>query len=208
MSLGRSRFWGVCGVVVVAWSGCTGTPSTQPTPLSARERRDERTVWPAPRSLADASEEVVVLESPRARSSARRVIRGFFDAVRRESVQELGSFVSDEATITSGPGSAPEPVSKVWAARFRRLDYGFSGAKQPYRDDDLGFFTAAEISRLARVRRFELEPEPGELLAVVTTRDRRKLTGPRHFGRRIEFVIGSIDGALRITRMFEDFRLP
>lgn len=185
-----------------------GGSSPEPTLLSPHDRRQERPVWPEPRAQADASEEIVVLESPGARSSARRVIRGFFEAVRRESVQELGSFVTDDATISSGPGSAPEPVSKVWAARFRRLDYGFNGAKQAYREDELGFFTATDISRLVGVRRFELEPEPGELLVVVTTRDRRKLTGPRHFGRRIEFVLGSIDDGLRITRMFEDFRLP
>lgn len=180
-------------------------PASAPRP---RQARPERPAWPDPAREADASDEVVLLEAPRAHSLARHVIWGFFDAVRRESVRDLGSFVSDEATISSGPGSAPEPVAKVWAARFRRLDYGFSGAKDPYRDDELGLFTAGEIAQLSGARRFELEPAPGELLAVVTTRDRRRVSGPRHFGRRIEFVLGQTASGLRITRMFEDFRLP
>lgn len=194
-----------------AWAnaGCArapGEPLAAASPL--RQPRPERPQWPGAAREADADDEVVLLEAPRAHSLARHVIRGFFDAVRRESVRDLGTFVSEEATVSSGPGSAPEPVVKVWAARFRRLDYGFSGAKDPYRDDELGLFTAGEIAKLSGARRFELEPAPGELLAVVTTRDRRRLSGPRHFGRRIEFVLGQTAVGLRITRMFEDFRLP
>lgn len=188
---------------------CSRGPN-EPAPVTPPNPRVKlaRPAWPTAVREADAAEEVVLLEAPRASSLARHVIWGFFDAVRRESVRDLGTFVSDEATISSGPGTAPEPVAKVWAARFRRLDYGFSGAKAPYRDDELGLFTASEITRLGTARRFELEPAPGELLAVVTTRDRRRLSGPRHFGRRIEFVLGQTAAGLRITRMFEDFRMP
>jgi hypothetical protein len=189
--------------------GCSSGLNEPPalTPRSAHPKL-ERPAWPTAAREADSAQEVVLLEAPRAHSLARDVIWGFFDAVRRESVRDLGTFVSDEATISSGPGSAPEPVGKVWAARFRRLDYGFSGAKDPYRQDELGLFTSNEITRLGAARRFELEPAPGELLAVVTTRDRRRLSGPRHFGRRIEFVLGQTAAGLRITRMFEDFRMP
>ena len=116
--------------------------------------------------------------------------------------------LSDDATISSGPGSAAEPVPKVWAARFKRLEYGFSGAKHPYRSDELGLFTKEQLSVLRPARDFELSPDDDELLAVVTTRDRRKLAGPRHFGRRIEFVLGPSPSGLQIRRMFEDFRLP
>jgi hypothetical protein len=151
---------------------------------------------------------VVLLASPPANDPARLVVQDFFEAVRRESVSELAALLSEEATISSGPGSAPEPASKVWAARFKRLDYSFSGAKQPYRSDELGLFTPDELQRLYPARRFELAPESGELLAVVTTRDRRKLKGQRHFGRRLEFVLGPTPSGLRIVRMFEDFRLP
>jgi len=132
----------------------------------------------------------------------------FFDAVRRESVRDLSAVLSDDATISSGVGSAAESVPKVWAARFKRLDYGFSGAKAPYRNDELGFFAADELLQLRAFRRFELTPEPGELLAVVTTRDRLEVDGPRHFGHKIEFVLGDTPDGLRIRRIFEDFRLP
>lgn len=151
---------------------------------------------------------VVLLEVPRSRAAARRVVNGFFDAIRRESLRELSAFSSDDATVSSGPGAAPEPISKVWAARFRRLDYGTADARQPYRSDQLGFFTSEEISRLSHLRQFELAPQAGELLAVVPTRERPRQTGPRHFGRRIELVLSPTPDGLRITRMYEDFRLP
>jgi hypothetical protein len=96
----------------------------------------------------------------------------------------------------------------VWAARFKQLDYGFSGAKEPYRADDVGLFTANELLELAPGRRFELVPDADEVLAVVTTRDRRRAAGPRHFGKRLEFVLGPTTDGYRIRRMFEDFRLP
>jgi hypothetical protein len=136
------------------------------------------------------------------------MVRGFFAAVQRESVADLSALLSDGATISSGPGSSPEPVPKVWAARFKRLDYGVDGAKVPYRDDQLGVFTPEELARLGAARRYELSPAPGEILAVVTPRERTSTAGPRHFGRRIEFILGQTEDGLRISRMFEDFRLP
>lgn len=137
------------------------------------------------------------------------MVRGFFAAVQRESVSELSALMGDGATISSGPGSSPEPVPKVWAARFKRLDYG-QDAKAPYREDQLGVFSPEELARLGSARRYALEPAPGELLAVVTPRERSTAAGPRHFGRRIEFILGSTEQGkgLRILRMFEDFRLP
>ena len=79
---------------------------------------------------------------------------------------------------------------------------------EPYRDDQLGVFSPEELARLGSARRYALEPAPGELLAVVTPRERSTAAGPRHFGRRIEFILGTTDDGLRILRMFEDFRLP
>lgn len=135
-------------------------------------------------------------------------MEAFFDAVRRESVAELSDWLAEDATISSGQGTTPESISKVWAARFKQLDYGFSGAKQPYRVDGVGLFTADELEGLSPARRFELVPEPEELLAVVNTRDRRRVTGPRHFGKRLEFVLSPGEDGYRIRRMYEDFRLP
>jgi hypothetical protein len=149
-----------------------------------------------------------VLRPPPARQLARRTVQAFFDAVRRESVGELSAWLAEDATISSGRGTTPESIAKVWAARFKQLDYGFSGAKEPYRPDDVGLFTADELVGLLPTRRFELVPDADEVLAVVTTRDRRRAAGPRHFGKRLEFVLGPSSEGYRIRRMFEDFRLP
>jgi hypothetical protein len=164
-------------------------------------------VWPEAAAEGDTSSGVVVLASPRPQRAARLMVRGFFAAVQHESVADMSALLSDGATISSGPGTSPEPVPKVWAARFKRLDYGVAGARIPFRDDELGVFTPEELAQLGAARRYELAPAPGELLAVVTPRERAG-AGPRRFGRRIEFILGPTDDGLRIVRMFEDFRLP
>lgn len=192
--------------LVMVTLGCVGTAPAPPIPPDAG--REPAVVWPSALREASATDGVVVLSAPPTGRAARRVVQDFFEAVRRESIRELDALLSEDATISSGPGSAAEPVPKVWAARFKRLEYGFSGAKHPYRSDELGLFTKQELAVLRPARAFELSPEDDELLAVVTTRDRRKLTGPRHFGRRIEFVLGPSPSGLQIRRMFEDFRLP
>lgn len=196
--------------MVLVALGCAGAPRAAPsqTVTHDRARRESDVVWPSALREASARDSVVVLQAPPTGRAARQVVRDFFEAVRRESVRELGALLSDDATISSGPGSAAEPVPKVWAARFKRLEYGFSGAKHPYRSDELGLFTKEELSVLRPGRAFELAPEHDELLAVITTRDRRKLAGPRHFGRRIELILGPSPSGLQIRRMFEDFRLP
>jgi hypothetical protein len=195
------------GVGLVA-AACTA--ATQPAPLAPdNARRVERSpLWPSPAVETEASAGLFVLRPPPARQLARRTVQAFFDAVRRESVGELSAWLAEDATISSGPGTTPESIAKVWAARFKQLDYGFSGAKEPYRADDVGLFTADELVGLVPARRFELVPDADEVLAVVTTRDRRRAAGPRHFGKRLEFVLGPSAGGYRIRRMFEDFRLP
>jgi hypothetical protein len=164
-------------------------------------------VWPEAAAEGNTSSGVLVLASPRSQRAARVMVRGFFAAVQHESVADLSALLSDGATISSGPGTSPEPVPKVWAARFKRLDYGADGPKIPFREDQLGVFTPEELARLSGARRYELAPAPGEILAVVTPRERVG-AGPRHFGRRIEFILGPTADGLRIVRMFEDFRLP
>lgn len=172
-------------------------------------RRAERgALWPSPAARAEASPGWVLLRPPRARQQAEQVVAAFFEAVRHESVSELSRWLSDDATISSGPGTTPESIAKVWGARFKQLDYGFSGAKGPYRPGGVGVFTADDLAVLAPERRFQLAPEPDEVLAVVTTRDRRRAVGPRHFGKRLEFVLGPAPDGYRIRRMYEDFRVP
>jgi hypothetical protein len=163
---------------------------------------------PTPASEADSANAVVVLEEPRSRRSTERLVQSFFDAVRRESLRELSALVVDGASMSSGPGTSPEPIVRVWAARFKRLEYAASDPRALYREDELGVFTADELQRLRGARRYELVPAPGEILAVVTPRDRVEPAGGRSFGRRLEFILGSTPAGLRILRMFEDFRLP
>jgi hypothetical protein len=196
------------GVGICLIMACAASTKTAPPTQDGSRRTERAPVWPTPALEAQASAGLTVLRPPPARQLARRAVQAFFEAVRHESVGELSDWLSEDATISSGPGTTPESIAKVWAARFKQLDYGFSGAKDPYRLDEVGLFTADELLGLAPERRFELVPDTDELLAVVTTRDRRRALGPRHFGKRLEFVLGPTAEGYRIRRMYEDFRLP
>jgi hypothetical protein len=189
-------------------AACAASSHASSPTLESQRRVDRGPAWPTPAQSAEAAAGWVVLSPPRAGHEARRAVQAFFDAVQHESVSDLSACLAEDATIASGPGTTPESIAKVWAARFKQLDYGYSGAKQPYRPDDIGLFTADELTGLAPERRFELWPNGDELLAVVNTRDRRRAAGPRHFGKRLEFVLGATRDGYRIRRMFEDFRLP
>lgn len=148
---------------------------------------------------------MVVLQPPVPRVLARRAVQAFFAAIGRESLPELEAALGEDATLASGPGMPPEPIAKVWAARFRQMDYG--AARAPYRADAIGLFTRAELTLLGGARSYELVPEEDELLAVVHTRGRIG-GGPRHFARRLELVLGPAASGYEIRRMFEDFKLP
>jgi hypothetical protein len=163
-------------------------------------------VWPRSAERAPAQPGVSVLAAPPPRALARLAVQAFFDAVRNESVGQLSAWVADDATISSGPGTTSESIAKVWGARFKQLDYGMVGTRRPYRVDAIGVFTRDEIGVLARG--YQLSPGEDELLAVVDTRERERSAGPRHFGRRLEFLLSPAHGGYRIRRMFEDFQLP
>ena len=147
-----------------------------------------------------------MLSPPRARALARRTVRAFFEAVRHESLGELSPWLAEDATISSGIGAAPESIAKVWGARFKQLDYGAGGPRKPYRVEAVGVFTRDELGALDRG--FELTPQGDELLAVVDTRDHGRASGPRRFGRRLEFVLTPASEGYRIRRMFEEHQLP
>jgi hypothetical protein len=204
----HSALWSTTLGCLALACGSSSTLSTVPSASEASQSSRGAGEWPPPAAEADSSESIVVLSAPRSRHGAERVIRAFFDAIRRESLRDLELLLADGASISSGPGSSPEPIAKVWAARFTRLEYGAGVAQVPYREDELGVFTPDELRSLRSERHYELMPGAGELLAVVTPRDRLEPPGPRHFGRRIEFTLGSTPAGLRILRMFEDFRLP
>jgi hypothetical protein len=187
-------------------SATTAGNAAPPQPLMAAGPGLER--LPAPAPEADSADAIVVLEEPRSRGSAERLVHSFFDAVRRESLRDLSALVVDGASMSSGPGTSPEPIVRVWAARFKRLEYAATDPRALYREDEVGVFTADELQRLRGARRYELVPGAGEILAVVTPRDRVEPAGGRSFGRRLEFILGSTPAGLRILRMFEDFRLP
>jgi len=187
--------------------GCAASAANA-GPSTLAEPHPRGAVWPSPAPRAEATNGFSLLRPPRSRELGRRAVDAFFEAVRHESVTELSASLGEDATISSGPGTAPESITKVWSARFKQLDYGFSGANHPYRADDIGLFTASELLELRGARRFQLAPEGEELLAVVNTRDRRHLPGPRHFGKRLEFLLRPTADGYAIQRMFEDFQKP
>ena len=200
------RSVGVCSLSLLLQACASATTPAADARERSPRRPERATLWPSPAARAEASPGWVVLRPPRARQQAERVVAAFFDAVRHESVSELSRWLTDDATISSGPGTTPESIAKVWGARFKQLDYGVDGGRRPYRADAVGVFTRGELEALERG--YQLAPAGDELLAVVETRERERSAGPRHFGRRLEFVLGPVADGYRIRRMYEDFQTP
>src|SRR5690242_9419691 len=122
--LGRTTSkWASVALSVGLSSGCASAPgnAARPPALLAASPGLER--LPAPAPEADSANAIIVLEEPRSRRSAEHLVQSFFDAVRRESLRDLSSLVVDGASMSSGPGTSPEPIVRVWAARFKRLEY-------------------------------------------------------------------------------------
>lgn len=191
----------IVGSSLVLGSGCGAAQVADAAPATATEAGR---VWPRAAQSSAARSGVLVLAAPPARHLARRAVGGFFEAVRRESVGDLTAWLAEDATISSGPGTTPEAIAKVWSSRFKQLDYGRS--RRSFREDAVGVFSAAELALLERG--YQLAPAADELLAVVVTREPERATGPRHFGRRLEFLLAPAPDGYRIRRMYEDFQLP
>jgi hypothetical protein len=195
------------GVAVAVASGPLGCGSPGLVePVSANARDVGSPVWPRASESTLARPGVSLLAPPVPRAQARRAVQAFFEAVRRESLGQLSSWLAEDATISSGPGTTAESIAKVWGARFKQLDYGSGGIRRPYRADAIGIFTRTELGELGRG--YQLSPTDDELLAVVDTRQRQRSAGPRHFGRRLEFLLSRSGEGYRISRMYEDFQLP
>jgi hypothetical protein len=116
--------------------------------------------------------------------------------------------MASDAVLHTGAGGGTQAASKVWASRFKRLDYEPTGSRRVFRDDELELYEPEELERLSPPRSFMLSPRTGQLLAVVNVRDRRAPGAPRRFGARIEFILESGAQRTRIREVFEDFRLP
>lgn len=195
----------VClSILACSLAGCGASVIPEPTPGSTTGAGAP--VWPRASESALARPGVSLLAPPLPRAQARRAVAAFFDAVRRESVGQLSAWLAEDATISSGPGTTPESIAKVWGARFKQLDYGNGGVRRPYRSDVIGVFSRTELDTLERG--YQLSPGADELLAVVDTRERQRSAGPRHFGRRLEFLLAPSGNGYRIRRMYEDFQQP
>lgn len=192
--------------MLLGWglAGCGAPAIPEPTPGNSRGAGAP--IWPRASESALARPGVSLLVPPLPRAHARLAVVAFFEAVGRESVGQLSAWLADDATISSGPGTTPESITKVWGARFKQLDYGTSGLRRPYRSDTIGVFSRAELDALERD--YQLTPGADELLAVVDTRERQRSAGPRHFGRRLEFLLAPSGDGYRIRRMYEDFQQP
>ena len=107
------------------------------------------------------------------RRAAREAVRQFFDAVRRESVPKLEAVLTEEAVLHAGPGTGSQQAAKVWASRFKRLDYERGDARRVFREDELELYAPSELPRLDPPRHFVLAPREGELLAVANVHEQR-----------------------------------
>jgi hypothetical protein len=152
-----------------------------------------------------------VLQAPRDREAARRVVRDFFAAITEERAEALEALVSPLAWIHVGSHGGRQRAHSFWRGRFSSLDYTALGGQVPYRESSIQTYNAEEHARVegtgAVLSPHSSQMEPSQIVIRVPI----ALTqiGPnRLFGDEITFLLSPTDKGFIIHEMWEDFTVP
>lgn len=146
------------------------------------------------------SESLLWRVSPPALGGARQLVSRFFDAVAREAGAELESLFAEDA-LFHPPNQSATPAALAWARRLSAGDYTL----QVIADDvPVQLIDYTSTRRLAAYRSVHLQPQPGEVLAVVALPPSRA-QGPALWGTELQLVLTLRDGEWRIRELWEDY---
>lgn len=197
---------------VVACTHAAATASPGPEPFEKRQASPRfASSEPVPelpprRHRAYSEQGLVVLQEPRHLKAARRIVRDFFDAIVRESQEDLDQTLGSQAWIETGNRGSRQRAQSFWRSRFSRLDYTRLQGRAVFRKAELSIYDASQSERLAGSRTLQIKPK-GEQLVVVAPIATPRLGSDRFFGEKIVFVLEPVQTSYRIVLMFEDFRL-
>jgi hypothetical protein len=146
-----------------------------------------------------------VLAEPIDTRAARRVVVAFYDAVGKESVDDLALLCEPTAQARISRRSRPERVLSFWQKRFERLDYRSLATEVFYRETEMEVHTARDAAAVGSTRSLPDLPKGAEVLI------RTPIVGAsssRLFGSDLVFLLRPSPAGYKVAQIFEDFRLP
>jgi hypothetical protein len=147
-----------------------------------------------------ASPSLVWRAPPPPNYGARETVRLFFDAVAHESGPQLEAMFAEDA-LFHRPNQPATPAALAW---LRRLSAGDYSVQVVSRDVPMQLLDYGSSQRLADYRTIHLQPQSGEVLAVVALPSAQPQASPL-WGSELQLVLTPRAGEWRIRELWEDY---
>lgn len=196
-----------CAPASVAPPSAFSTSSSSATP-----RRpdgvvvDPPTAYPPALESASASSTSVTLRAAPDDAAIERFVLSFFDAISRESIEDLGALVARDALTRANPRGPGAPLLETWRLRLRRLAYEPTAREPAVRGGDVEIFREPLAGR-ERSLAAPPETEPGDVVIRVRPRPPRGTTD-RLFGSEMLLLLRRDAAGLRVRSALEEYAVP
>lgn len=155
---------------------------------------------PAPVEAQLVSPSLIWRWSPAPHEGARLTVRRFFDSVARESGPQLEELFAEDA-LFHRPNQPATPAAIAWLRRLSAGDYASAVVSTTV---PIQLLDHTSLQRLAAYRTVHLQPQAGEVLAVVSLPG----TTPQNatlWGSEMELLLTPQDGEWQIREIWEDY---
>lgn len=147
-----------------------------------------------------SSSSLVWRTSPLSQHGARQTVRKFFEIVARESGPQLESLFAEDA-LFHRPNQPATPAAPAWLRRLATNDYTQHTVTS---DVPIQLLDHASSRHLGTYRAIHLQPQSGELLAVVALPPGQS-QNPALWGNELQLVLTSHEGGWQIRELWEDY---
>lgn len=195
-SLGRSARWlgraaGLAGLsLAISACGSGVAPLAPPLPPPR----------PAPIEAQLVSPSLVWRWSPAPHTGARATVRRFFASVAQESGPQLEALFAEDA-LFHRPNQPATPAAIAWLRRLSAGDYAAAAISTTV---PIRLLDHAASRRLAAYRAVHLQPQAGEVLAVVSL-PAAAAQNAALWGSEMQLVLTPQDGEWQIRELWEDY---
>lgn len=202
--------------VVAVLVGCASGQGAVLPPSSAAARHEppsynlsappeDGASWrPAAAAASTGDHRLLVLQAPRSKASALRLVRSFFVAIYYGDAKRLDALLKPDASIALDDTGERQLAADHWGARLQRHDYGRAPIFDLVAEENIELYTSDALHSLLLTRAPARTIEPEELL--VRVRIPPPTSGmERLFGEEILFVLSPEGGGYRIAELSERY---
>jgi hypothetical protein len=203
MSLASKRFSFASGAVLLAVAcGRAAPPPVMAAPADSASAvrapdgvaMDLPPALPPPASKAPAGG-VASLRVPVSRDAVASLLRSFFDAWSRESVDDLAALLAPDAGPLEARARGKRALVDVWRQRIRSHEYGRLAGTEMFRPERIERWEPDELS--AEGAPPHVDARPGEL-TVRAPVETTTVGGEKLFGDAVVMLVRPEGGKLRI----------